>query len=62
MIYGTPNPAAPYGGYTQSGIANLPRGLIGLLFDQQFGVIPNAPVYLCAALGLFAMVRRHRVC
>jgi len=58
VIYGTVNPAAPYGGYTQSGIANLPRGVSGLLFDQQFGVIPNAPVYACAAIGLIAMVRR----
>ena len=58
VIYGTLNPAAPYGGYTQSGIANLPRGISGLLFDQQFGVMPNAPVYLCAALGSFALVRR----
>jgi hypothetical protein len=58
VIYGTLNPAAPYGGYTQSGIANLPRGVSGLLFDQQFGVMPNAPVYLCAALGSIALARR----
>ena len=57
-IYGTPNPAAPYGGYTQSAIGNLPRGITGLLFDQQFGVIPNAPSYVCAGLGLVAMVKR----
>ena len=57
-IYGTPNPAAPYGGASQAGFAFLPAGLAGLLFDQQFGLIPNAPVFLCAALGFVAMVRQ----
>lgn len=56
-IYGTFNPAAPYGGYTQSALANLGRGVTGLLFDQQFGLLPNAPVYVCAGLGLVAMLR-----
>ena len=58
LIYGTPNPAAPYGRSTQSAAANLPRGIVGLLFDQQFGIAFNAPVYLCAVAGLFAMLRR----
>ena len=39
VIYGAFDPSAPYGGYTQSGLANLPRGLLGLLFDQQFGLL-----------------------
>jgi len=59
-IYGTPNPAAPYGGYTQSSIANVPRGLAGLLLDQQFGVLVNAPVYLCVLAGAMPLARRHR--
>jgi hypothetical protein len=57
-IYGTPNPAAPYGHYTQSSLGNLARGVPGLLFDQQFGLIPNAPVYICAGLGFTVMSRR----
>ena len=57
-VYGTPNPTAPYHGYTQSSLSNLARGVPGLLFDQQFGVIPNAPVYVCAGLGFLAMARR----
>jgi hypothetical protein len=57
-IYGTPNPAAPYGHYTQSSLANLARGAPGLLFDQQFGLLPNAPVYLCALAGFIVMSRR----
>ena len=62
FIYGTPNPAAPYGGATQSAPANLLRGIPGLLFDQQFGLLPNAPVYACALAGFWVMLRRsgHR--
>ncbi|HKB10577.1 MAG TPA: hypothetical protein VKD69_07980, partial [Vicinamibacterales bacterium] len=60
VIYGTPNPAAPYGGYTQSSLANVPRGLSGLLLDQQFGVLVNAPVYLCVLAGFIPLARRHR--
>ena len=56
-IYGTPSPAAPYGGTSQAELAFLPAGLAGLPFDQQFGLIPNAPVFLCAALGFVAMIR-----
>ena len=58
-IYGTPNPAAPYNGYTQSEVGNLARGVPGLLFDQQFGLLPNAPVYLCAILGFWTLLRRR---
>jgi hypothetical protein len=59
VVYGTPNPTAPYGGYTQSSLANMPRGLTGLLFDQQFGLLPHAPVYLCAFAGFVPLVRRQ---
>lgn len=58
-IYGTPDPRAPYGGANQSGLSEVPRGLVGLAFDQQFGVLPNAPVYLCAAIGFIPLLRRH---
>src|SRR5262249_9768981 len=57
-IYGTPNPAAPYGEYTQSSLPNIPRGLTGLLIDQQFGILPYAPVYLCALIGFVPLLRR----
>ena len=58
QIYGSPDPRGPYGGGTQSAIANLPRGVVGLLFDQQFGVLPAAPVLLCALAGLAVLIRR----
>jgi hypothetical protein len=61
VVYGTPNPTAPYGPYTQTSPANLIRGFPGLLFDQQFGLIPNAPVYGFVLVGvLVAAMRRQR--
>ena len=59
LVYGTPDPAAPYNGNTQTSMANLARGIPGLLFDQQFGLLPNAPAYLAAALGFVPLVRRR---
>ena len=58
-IYGTPDPRAPYGRTPQMTLDSLPRGVIGLLFDQQFGLLPNAPVYLCAFAGFVVLARRH---
>lgn len=58
-IWGTPNPAVPYGGYTQSEIAHLWPGLTGLVGDQQFGLLTSAPVYLAAIAGIFPLARRH---
>jgi hypothetical protein len=58
-IYGTPNPAAPYNGNTQSALSNVARGIVGLLFDQQFGLLANAPVYACAVAGFLPLGRRQ---
>ena len=59
VIYGSPNPAVAYNGYTQSAVGNIPRSLIGLLFDQQFGLLPSAPVYACALVGFVTLARRE---
>ena len=60
-VYGTPNPAAPYGAMTQSSASNMLRGLPGVLFDQQFGLIPNAPVYGLVLAGcVFSALRLRR--
>ncbi len=57
VIWGSPNPSAPYGFSMQSSLANLRAGVPGLLFDQQFGLLPNAPIYSLALPGLVAMAR-----
>jgi hypothetical protein len=58
-IYGTFNPSAPYGGDTQSTPANILNGMSALFFDQQFGVLPYAPVYAVCIGGLVALGRRR---
>lgn len=53
--WGSPWPSAAYGGMgeTQMALANLQRGLPGLLFDQEYGLLSYAPVILIAAPGLY---------
>jgi hypothetical protein len=58
VIYGTPNPSVVYGGATQMAARTIVRGAPGLLFDQQFGLLPNAPVFLCTLAGLVVMIWR----
>lgn len=57
IIYGAPDPSAPYGGRVDNSFAFLPNGIGGILFDQGFGVLATAPV-LAAALAGFARTRR----
>ncbi|HEY2432181.1 MAG TPA: hypothetical protein VGI12_05860 [Vicinamibacterales bacterium] len=57
VLYGTPDPSAPYGGRVDSAFAFLPNGLGGLLFDQGFGLLATAPVLVVAFAG-FARARR----
>ena len=59
VIYGTFNPTAPYKDYTQTAASNIFNGLPALLFDQQFGLLPYAPVYGFCLVGL-AMLARTR--
>lgn len=60
MFYGAFSPMAPYGSVAQNRLATLQPGLPGLFFDQQFGVIANAPVFAVALVGLLSLARRHR--
>lgn len=59
VVYGTPDPSAPYGTYTQSALAHIAPGVTGLLFDQQFGLISNAPIYLASVCGLGWLIFRN---
>jgi hypothetical protein len=51
-IYGTPSPLAQWGGPGESRAGWIPGGLAGLLFDQQFGLLPYAPVLAAGFIGL----------
>ena len=55
--WGTPLPMAPYGSMVQTSPLNLRAGGPGLLFDQEYGLLALAPVYVLAMTGLFSMWR-----
>jgi hypothetical protein len=55
--WGSPLPQSPYGDLVQTDIGNLIFGAPGLLFDQEYGLVPYAPVYLLAGSGFWAMWR-----
>jgi hypothetical protein len=54
-IWAVPLPMAPYGSLTQTTPLNLRFGAPGLLFDQEYGLLAFAPVYILAATGLWHM-------
>lgn len=57
IIWGVARPQAPYGSMTQTTPVNVVFGVPGLLFDQEYGLLAYAPVYILAATGLAAMWR-----
>jgi hypothetical protein len=59
-IYGSVNPEAPYGDYPRINVLmrNVPRGLLGLFFDQKFGLLIYGPIYAFAIAGCWTMLRR----
>jgi hypothetical protein len=59
-IYGEFNPGAPYGNYANQHImiSNIPRGVLGLMVDQKFGLLFYSPIYLFAVAGCWIMLRR----
>lgn len=59
-IYGVFNPEAPYGAYSATYVLTkyIPHGLLGIFFDQKFGLLPYSPLYLCAIPGAWFMWRR----
>ena len=60
VIWGTPSPTAPYGADTSTSSSYILRGLIGLVVDQQFGLLTTAPIYLMADAGMLLLVRRRQ--
>ena len=60
VMYGDVNPAAAYGYAAGADLSwlNIPRGLLGLSFDQEYGLLPYSPIFAVAALGGWALARR----
>ena len=61
-LYGTVDPQAPYGAYTAQFVRaeNIPRSLLGLIFDQKFGLLVYAPIYAIVAWGFGPLFRDQR--
>jgi hypothetical protein len=59
VMYGTWSPEAPYGAYARTYVLSryIPHGLLGLLFDQKFGLLVYSPIYLFALPGAWTAVR-----
>lgn len=57
VYWGSPLPTAPYGDHGQTSPLILLRGAPGLLFDQEYGLLAFAPIYLLAGTGLVSMWR-----
>lgn len=60
LLYGVANPTVQYGSVALAGLTlkNVPRGVLGLFFDQEFGLLLYSPVYWLVAVGAWRMARR----
>jgi len=60
VMYGDINPTVAYGYSAGAELdwLNVPRGLLGLAFDQEYGLLPYSPIFAVAALGAWTMARR----
>ncbi|MEO5896548.1 MAG: hypothetical protein ABIS06_12680 [Vicinamibacterales bacterium] len=59
-VYGTFDPMAAFDGRAHLQPERMVSGLLGLVGDQEFGLIVNAPVHLLWIGGAFALARRHK--
>ena len=59
-VYGTFDPMAGYGGGTPLEPGRMLSGLVGLAADQEFGLIPNAPVHLLWIGGALALAKKYK--
>ena len=61
-ITGSPLPTSMYAaiGGTVLDLGGMPPGLFGFMFDRVFGILPHAPVYALAFLGLAPLIRERR--
>lgn len=62
-LYGRFDPEAPYGAYSRIYVltSNIPHGLLGLFFDQKFGLLFYSPLYLVAIAGAWIGLREGRL-
>ncbi len=58
-MYGVASPFIPYGSVNPFRLAwsHVPRGVLGSLFDQEFGLLIYSPIYVLSLAGLLAALR-----
>ena len=59
-VYGTFDPLAAYDAQSPLQPERVVSGVLGLVADQEFGLIPNAPVHLLWIGGALALSRHHK--
>ena len=61
VMYGDFNPTVVYGGSQGAELAwlNVPRGLLGLSFDQEYGLLPYSPIFAVSVAGAWVMALRR---
>ena len=58
--YGSINPVAPWADRVPLEVGRIAAGLLGLLADQESGLLGNAPVHLVSFAGLWAVTAKQR--
>jgi hypothetical protein len=56
-IWGTLSPSAPYGSSEPMTLQSLSHGAPGLFFDQEYGIVAQAPILILGIVGLIKMLR-----
>jgi hypothetical protein len=58
VTFGSFDPRSQFGGNAPIDAGFIVNGLAGVLFDQEFGLIANAPIHVVALVGLWTLWRR----
>jgi hypothetical protein len=62
LTYGTLNPASSVGDRSSLLVERIPVGLLSLIADQEFGLLPSAPIHLFSFVALAPLcVRKKRL-
>ncbi len=57
VMFETLDPTAPFRQMASGSLAAAPAGMLGLLVDHEYGLLPYAPAFAFAATGVVALVK-----
>lgn len=61
VMFETFDPTAPFRQKASGSLAAAPTGLLGLLTDHEYGLLPYAPAFVFAAGGVLGLIRQFPV-